>query len=385
MLTRPIRKCCIIGIALACACAAIANPSPRRAARNVVRDWDYNGKVILGHLGNDLCEWSARSGRLLRRLSGHKAPIATVKLSSNGKEAITTSGGFSRWPGPHPPMTCLWDLAHGRLIKKLDNEGQASFSPDGRRILTGNWAEGKFYAHIGDARTGKRLASFPVSAISLAFSYNHKDFLPSNGLAKVVVYDTRTGAAVGKGNLRYIFDSISTFGPSDPGLIRWGQGGLNITDFKARKAIFQLPDSIDARNYYVPVAQVSPKGAQILAGSSAGVDVYALHSRRRLRHLSPPSEGPVTSLSVNEKHVLIQRYADSNGGPLMGSEWNYRTEKILARFDGAPVCFSKRGKTFLTCPVDVKAKQKLSIISAKTGAVIRTINLDKYYPAIKEE
>ena len=69
----------------------------------------------------------------------------------------------------------------------------------------------------------------------------------------------------------------------------------------------------------------------------------------------------------------------------MGSEWNYRTGKILARFDGAPVCVSKSGKTFLTCPVDPKAKQNLSILSAKTGAVIRTINLEKYYPDTNEE
>jgi hypothetical protein len=77
--------------------------------------------------------WDVASGRQVRRLAGHAAPVLSVALSPDGRLALTGSDdGTAR----------LWDVASGREVRQLAGHtggvNSVAFSPDGRLALTGS-------------------------------------------------------------------------------------------------------------------------------------------------------------------------------------------------------------------------------------------------------
>jgi hypothetical protein len=76
--------------------------------------------------------WNAETGKQLKRLEGHSAPVLDVVFSPDGKRAL---GGCA------DRTVRLWDLESGKELLKLGghNSGvpRVAFSPDGRRALSG--------------------------------------------------------------------------------------------------------------------------------------------------------------------------------------------------------------------------------------------------------
>jgi WD40 repeat protein len=75
--------------------------------------------------------WDARSGNLLRTLSGHTSAVSSAKFSPRGGLVLTASLDQS---------AKLWDANTGRLLATLAGHGNAvmdaSFSPDGDFVAT---------------------------------------------------------------------------------------------------------------------------------------------------------------------------------------------------------------------------------------------------------
>jgi WD40 repeat protein len=121
--------------------AATADSTHTTVGRNrwrPVPDWDYDGKRILGHIGNDVCLWDASNGRLLKTFVGHGEQIFALQFSPDGKYALSSS-----WliPGEVPSISKdtsvrLWDLAGGKQVYSLEGQVVAGFSPDSQHILT---------------------------------------------------------------------------------------------------------------------------------------------------------------------------------------------------------------------------------------------------------
>jgi WD40 repeat protein len=113
-------------------------------ARRALPDWDFDGERILGHIGHDVYLWDARTGRVLQKFVGHGDRIDTVRLSPDGKYALTSSWiGAGPMCSPRPPQFLpkdtsvrLWDLKSGKEIWKLDGQVAGTFSPDGKRLVT---------------------------------------------------------------------------------------------------------------------------------------------------------------------------------------------------------------------------------------------------------
>lgn len=74
----------------------------------------------------------ARTGHLLKTLSGHIANVQASSVSQNGRRIVTASlDGTAK----------VWDVATGRVLLTLREQHPllaVTFSPDGRRILTGS-------------------------------------------------------------------------------------------------------------------------------------------------------------------------------------------------------------------------------------------------------
>ena len=118
------------------------------------RDWDYDGKRILGHLGYDVCLWDAETGKLLQRMKGHKERIHAVQFSPDGNHALSSSwissGGMLMLQS-RDTRVILWNLATGRSRRSFKRQVAGEFSPDGRRIVTFNQLPGKIKKAWGES------------------------------------------------------------------------------------------------------------------------------------------------------------------------------------------------------------------------------------------
>ena len=130
--------------------------------------------------------WDARTGKQLVslalrafRFGQYRLPLASASFSPDGKRAITLyggdgasychvhyRGGVLRLYTDH--VARIWDTSTGKELLILRGHtgriASASFSPDGRRIVTASWDK---TARLWDAETGKQLAALSAGEDSL--------------------------------------------------------------------------------------------------------------------------------------------------------------------------------------------------------------------------
>src|SRR5262245_2853691 len=171
---------CVVAVL---ACAAVLLPAqgeekpnkPERFRQSVERPnrtWDYDGKRILGHVGEKILLWDATTGKLLRKMKAHKERIFALRFSPDGRHALSSS-----WMGPggmveyksKDTSTILWDLETGRNRATFPDQVAGEFSPDGKRIVTFSARPGdlvSFDAVVWDAFAGRALAKVELAQYS---------------------------------------------------------------------------------------------------------------------------------------------------------------------------------------------------------------------------
>jgi hypothetical protein len=144
--------------------------------------------------------WDARTGTALLELKGHTGRVTSVSFSPDGRRIVT--GGRDR--------AKVWDARTGAILLDLDERTDwvrsVSFSPDGTRIVTGS-ADGT--AKVWDARTGTTLLELKGhtgGASSVSFSPDGTRIVTENAGTPIVtkngwgistkVWDARTGQEV---------------------------------------------------------------------------------------------------------------------------------------------------------------------------------------------
>jgi WD40 repeat protein len=127
----------------------------------------------------------------LASLEGHTGWDNLATFSPDGKRVLTTSSART---------ATVWDAATGARLRTLEGHTgsvrSAAFSPDGKRIAT---ASGDGTAAVWDAATGARLASLKghnASVISVAFSPDGKRVVTASEDDTAAVWDAATGARV---------------------------------------------------------------------------------------------------------------------------------------------------------------------------------------------
>jgi WD40 repeat protein len=121
--------------------------------------------------------WDVASGKLLRALSGHPAGENSVEFPGGAQSVSFSADGKKILSGGGEGAIRLWDAASGKLLRTVaahrgdseenysTNEGMgtvlvgviaASFSPDGKKILSGG---GEGAIKLWDAASGKLIRS----------------------------------------------------------------------------------------------------------------------------------------------------------------------------------------------------------------------------------
>lgn len=231
------------------------------------RTWDYDGQRILGHVGEKILLWDATTGKLLRKLRGHKERIFAVRFSPDGDHALSSS-----WMGPGPMVeykskdtrTILWNLETGSDKATFPDQVAGEFSPDGQRIVTFSARPGdlvSFDAVVWDAFQGRALAKVELAKYSdptwdtLHFSPDGRRFahvgngaflLYNSGTA--VLFDAGDGRGIGKGAApggdghRYT---------STGALASFGKEKATLTDIESGRVVQSVPHDLGQAQYSI--------------------------------------------------------------------------------------------------------------------------------------
>lgn len=90
--------------------------------------------------------WDTADMKVLKKMSGHQAPIWSVVFSPDEKHALSGSGGYDTKGGKFTPAGFalkLWNLSTAETVR--DYKGHESwvrdavFHPDGKTIVSGGW------------------------------------------------------------------------------------------------------------------------------------------------------------------------------------------------------------------------------------------------------
>jgi WD40 repeat protein len=105
-----------------------------------------DGAMVATTNARDVELWSAKTGKLLARLIGHRSLVTDAEFSPDGSRLVTASDDHD---------ARIWDVASGRLLHVLRGHffavRAASFSPDGRWVVTAS----QFTAGLWHAATGQ--------------------------------------------------------------------------------------------------------------------------------------------------------------------------------------------------------------------------------------
>jgi RNA polymerase sigma factor (sigma-70 family) len=143
-------------------------------------------------MGNTIRLWDVATGKLVHALEGHSDRVDCVTFSPDGKRLLSGS-----WDG----TVRLWDVESGKELKKFDSEGapglhvcHAIFFKDGKKFL---WnAVDHHSLQIWDSEAGKQVKEFaehPDHVAAVALSPDGKRVLEGNWDSQLRLWDIETG------------------------------------------------------------------------------------------------------------------------------------------------------------------------------------------------
>jgi WD40 repeat protein len=199
-------------------------------------------------------------------------------------------------------------------VLKLEKVGQASFSPDGRVLMT--VSEADHQVHFWDAQTGEEVNRFGVAVRYAVFSGSGNRVLTWDEEKLVRIFDARTGKALKR--IAGAGDALAAAAISDDGarVLTCATGATTLKLWDATTG--QLVGDVQGADGPVTILAFSPDAGRALstAAPAAGaegkpsISFWDLDGRRLLRKVELPWPALSASFSASGKLALVET---SNG------------------------------------------------------------------------
>jgi len=335
--------------------------------------------------------WDARKGTPLLELKGHTGEMKSVSFSPDGSRIAGGGGDFGM-----PDETMVWDAISGKLV--LDQKGNAngigttvSFSPDGTRIAVGTDTS----ATVLDAQTGTTLLELKVhtargtGTITMGFGTVNASFSPDgtrivttggvNGEA--TVWDAKTGTPVLelKGHTSGVV--CAAFSPDGTRLATGSMDGtVKLWDVRTGSGRLELA----GHRAIVHVAAFSPDGMRIVTGEHGKPGAATVWDTRagtalfRLKGL----KGSVNGAAFSGDGTRIITGGGEPGRPGEVTVWDAQTGVALLVLKGLKetvnsVAFSPDGTRIVTGALqdyEAGGGNELKVWDARAGKLLHDLS-----------
>ncbi|MCP4696826.1 MAG: AAA family ATPase [Gammaproteobacteria bacterium] len=274
---------------------------------------------------NSVRLWDMRSGREIKKLSGHRGPVSSVAFSSDGK--TLASGSYDNSVG-------LWDVNSGHEIQKLNGHSgsvlSVAFSSDGKTLASGSLDGSVRLWDVRDGHEMQKLGGRSGHIPSAAFS--------PDGLGD------RSG-------------HISSVAFSPDGL---GDRSGHIS------SVAVDPDGLDSlsgrsgRSGHISSVAFSPDGKTLAYGSlDGGVRLWDVRNGRKIQKFSGNNEWAMSVTFSPDGEVLAfgTRTWEDGGYDDSVRLWDVNSGREIQELSGhiglvLSVAFSPDGKTLASGSLD---------------------------------
>lgn len=335
--------------------------------------------------------WDARKGTPLLELKGHTGEMKSVSFSPDGTRIAGGGGDFGM-----PDETMVWDALSGKLV--FEQKGNVngigttvSFSPDGTRLAVGTDTS----ATVVDAQTGTTLLELKAhtprgtGTITVGFGTVNASFSPDgtrivttggvNGEA--TVWDAKTGATLLelKGHTSGVV--CAAFSPDGTRIATGSMDGtLKLWDARTGSGRFELA----GHRAIVHVVAFSPDNTRIVTGEHGKPGAATVWDARtgtalfRLKGL----KGSVNGAAFSGDGTRIITGGGEPGRPGEVTVWDAQTGVAVLVLKGLKetvnsVAFSPDGTRIVTGALqdyDAGGGTELKVWDARTGKLLHDLS-----------
>ncbi len=336
-------------------------------------DLSRDGKLLLtGSDDKSAKVWDAESGRLIRKLEGHRSEITAVAISPDGRLFFTADArGRCR----------LWDVATGNVRWEAEGHSRnvtaACFLPAGDAVLTAS--TDKTVAQW-DVATGKErlpwILKHPDSVVAMALSPDGRRVLTACADRTLRLWDVASGSLVGTLPGTNEATNAVAFSPDGKrAASTTAEGGVRIWDVEQlREVPTSLTDVQTGQNVVAELSPAwsaiySPDGTQLLTVGGNEACLWNLKTGQQGMRFSPHSSVASADFSPDGTRVVTGSWDNT------ARIWQVETGIAQLRLEGAhtqfinDARFSPDGTRVVTASDDKTA----CIWDAKTGKVLQTL------------
>ena len=135
--------------------------------------------------------WSLSTGKLIRTLDGHQAPVATVAFSRDGK--TLASGSWDR-------TIKVWDVATGKLLQTLTGHtgivSSIAITPDGKTLASGSQDTTIRLWNLATGEPLRTLSGHSLSVLTIAITADGKTLASGSGEGTIGLWNLSTGEMI---------------------------------------------------------------------------------------------------------------------------------------------------------------------------------------------
>lgn len=167
-----------------------------------------DGKILAASAKNEIKIWNVESGKELKTLSGHSAPVHSVAFSPDGK--TLASGSWDK-------TIKIWNVETGGELKTLTGHTYfvetVAFSPDGEMLASGGSDKTVKLWNVKSGKEIKSITGFNYSVFSVAFSPDGKTLAAGSDDHTIYLWETASGKELHKFSASSFYISYAQFSP----------------------------------------------------------------------------------------------------------------------------------------------------------------------------